>query len=54
MDHSYGPTALHKNSLEIAKSMFVKVETAVDKIVNSMIPEIEEALKAADAPYIAN
>jgi photosystem II stability/assembly factor-like uncharacterized protein len=54
MDHSYGPTALHKNSLEIAKSMLVKVETAVDKIVNSMIPEIEEALKAADAPYIAN
>ena len=54
MDHSYGPTALHKNSLEIAKSMLVKVETAVDKIINSMIPEIEEALKAADAPYIAN
>ncbi len=54
MDHSYGPTALHKKSLEIAKSMLVKVETAVDKIVNSMIPEIEEALKAADAPYIAN
>ena len=45
MGHSYGPTALHKKSLEIAKSMLVKVETEVDKIVNSMIPKIEEALK---------
>jgi hypothetical protein len=54
MGHSYGPTALHKKSLEIAKSMLVKVETEVDKIVNSMIPKIEEALKVADAPYISN
>jgi hypothetical protein len=34
--------------------MLVKVETEVDKIVNSMIPKIEEALKVADAPYISN
>ena len=54
MGHSYGPTTLHKKSFEIAKSMLVKVETEVDKIVNSMIPKIEEALKVADAPYISN
>jgi len=54
MGNTYGPTAVHKNSLAIAKSMLVKVKSAVEQLTNTMIPEIEAALEAADAPYIGN
>lgn len=54
LDNSYGPTAVHKKSLASAKSMFMKVQDKINEITDSMIPEIEAALKAAGAPYITN
>ena len=54
MDNSYGPTEVHKKSLSTAQSMLVKVQQQVDAITEKTIPEIEAALKKAEAPYIAN
>ncbi|MDC3330334.1 glycosyl hydrolase [Flavobacteriaceae bacterium] len=50
--NSYGPTPLHKKSLKIAKELLVQLRAEVKSISEVRIPEIEAALKAADAPYI--
>ncbi len=50
--NSYGPTPLHRMSLKIAKELLVQLRAEVKSISEVRIPEIEAALKAADAPYI--
>ena len=50
--NSYGPTPLHRKSLKIAKELLVQLRAEVKSISEVRIPEIEAALKAADAPYI--
>lgn len=50
--NSYGPTPLHRKSLKIAKELLIQLRAEVKSISEVRIPEIEVALKAADAPYI--
>ena len=50
--NSYGPTSLHRKSLKIAKELLIQLRAEVKSISEVRIPEIEAALKAADAPYI--
>ena len=50
--NSYGPTPLHAKSLAIAKELFSELKAEVEQISKQRIPEIEKALKAANAPYI--
>jgi photosystem II stability/assembly factor-like uncharacterized protein len=49
---TYGPTPLHKRSLEIAATEFQELKKKLDIIINQDIPKIEDALKAAGAPWI--
>ena len=49
---TYGPTALHMKSLEIAKKLLADLRTEVISISKNKIPEIEKDLKEAGAPYI--
>ena len=49
---TYGPTKLHKESLDIAKSQFKEIETKLDKLSNVEIPRLERALMEAGAPWI--
>lgn len=50
--NSYGPTPLHRKSLKIAKELLIQLRAEVKTISEVRIPDIEAALKAADAPYI--
>ena len=49
---TYGATPLHKRSLEIAATEFLELKKNLDIIINQDIPKIENALKAAGAPWI--
>lgn len=49
---TYGPTALHRRSLDIARSMMEKTRPEVNRIVDQMVPALAQKLKAAGAPYI--
>ncbi|CAI8230392.1 MAG: Dispase autolysis-inducing protein [SAR116 cluster bacterium] len=51
MGTTYGPTALHKQSLTIAKSMLDQMKGDI-KAFTQQASQIEAALKAAGAPYI--
>jgi photosystem II stability/assembly factor-like uncharacterized protein len=51
-DSTYGATPLHKRSLEIAATEFQELKKNLDIIINQDIPKIEDALKAAGAPWI--
>ncbi|WP_445383364.1 WD40/YVTN/BNR-like repeat-containing protein [Robiginitalea sp. IMCC43444] len=52
MTTSYGPTALHRRSLEIAKAMLAEVAPEINKISEQMIPALAQKFKDAGAPYI--
>ncbi|MDF1696119.1 MAG: glycosyl hydrolase [Saprospiraceae bacterium] len=45
------PTETHKNSLAIAKEEFVPIMDTLTAIATVMIPQLEEKLEGADAPY---
>ncbi len=49
---TYGPTPLHKRSLEIAAAEFQVLKNDLEKIINTDLPKIEDALRAAGAPWI--
>lgn len=49
---TYGPTDLHRQSLEIAKAEFQELKQELDDICNNKIPAVERALAAAGAPWI--
>lgn len=49
---TYGPTALHKQSLGIAKTMMASLYTEISTFANTTIPQLEKELKAMGAPYI--
>lgn len=51
MGTTYGPTALHKQSLTIAKSMLDQMKGDI-KAFAQQASQIEAALKTAGAPYI--
>jgi hypothetical protein len=49
---TYGPTALHKRSLDIAKAMLAELEPEVNRVSDQMIPALAKKFKDAGAPYI--
>jgi photosystem II stability/assembly factor-like uncharacterized protein len=49
---TYGPTPTHKRSLEIASSEFAELKRALEDILARKIPQMEEALRRAGAPWI--
>lgn len=49
---TYGPTATHRQSLEIAKEEFENLKSEVEDISTNAIPKMESALKAVGAPWI--
>ncbi len=49
---TYGPTSLHMQNLEIARTMIASLYTEISTIGNTTIPQLEKELKAMGAPYI--
>lgn len=49
---TYGPTATHKRSLEIAKKELAKIKVMIKNVVNTKIPALEKKLKNAGAPWM--
>ncbi|NNK09770.1 MAG: glycosyl hydrolase, partial [Flavobacteriaceae bacterium] len=49
---TYGPTPLHQQNLELAKTMMASLYTEIATIANSTIPQLERELKQMGAPYI--
>jgi len=49
---TYGPTAMYKENLEIAKRLIIKLKAKVDEFTLIKIPAIEKQLKEAGAPVI--
>lgn len=49
---THGPTSMQKQSLEIARSEFQTLRDQLEPIVNTEIPRLEAALKAAGAPWL--
>lgn len=51
MRSTYGPTPMHRENLEIAREEFAEVRTALTRIVETKLPELQERLEAADVPW---
>ena len=49
---TYGPTPLHKTSLEIAQADLSEVMPMLRDVAENKIPALEEALESAGAPWI--
>ena len=49
---TYGPTPMHKKTLEIARKEYKTIYEQLKYITEKEIPELEKALKEAGAPYI--
>lgn len=49
---TYGPTQLHRESLDIAKKELATIAGQVEKISLDVIPSLEKSLTEAGAPYI--
>ncbi|NIO00755.1 MAG: glycosyl hydrolase [Candidatus Latescibacteria bacterium] len=49
---TYGPTPTLKNSLEIAYVQFDELKATLENILNEQLPEMEEALRKAGAPWV--
>ncbi|MEO1652458.1 MAG: glycosyl hydrolase, partial [Bacteroidota bacterium] len=49
---TYGPTPMHKRSLEIAQKQLAEIKKGLAQMVNQEIPTIEKALLDAGAPWV--
>ena len=49
---TYGPTPTHRQSLQIAKSQLKTLRTELSEIANELIPNMEQELLDAKAPYV--
>jgi hypothetical protein len=49
---TYGPTTMHKQSLEIGKSELAKIKLSLEEIIEVNLPQLEKDLKEAGAPWI--
>jgi len=49
---TYGPTALHRRSLDIAKAMLAELTPEVNRITDQMVPALAQKFEDAGAPYI--
>ncbi|MEM7372615.1 MAG: glycosyl hydrolase [Bacteroidota bacterium] len=52
MSTTYGPTPLHKRSMEIAKKEFTSLNAELEEISKNEIPALEKAVSGAGAPWI--
>jgi hypothetical protein len=52
MNSTYGPTTMHRESFAIAKKEFQALNLKLISIIEQEIPQLEQKLKAAGAPYI--
>ncbi len=52
LNTTYGPTAMHKKSLEIAQAELATIQEQLEKISEEKIPQLEKVLAAAGAPWI--
>ena len=49
---TYGPTPMHKRSLEIARDQFKEIKDRLNSIISEDIPGLEKRLVDAGAPYV--
>jgi hypothetical protein len=49
---TYGPTSMHKQTLEAGKSELAKIKQSLAEIVEVTLPRLEKELKEAGAPWI--
>jgi photosystem II stability/assembly factor-like uncharacterized protein len=49
---TYGPTPTHEKSLEITADQFAELKAILEDIVDRQLPELEQALRQASAPWI--
>jgi len=49
---TYGPTPMHKRSMEIAQTEFQELRTKLEDILNTRLPKVEEEIIKAGAPWI--
>jgi photosystem II stability/assembly factor-like uncharacterized protein len=49
---SYGPTQLHRESLDLAREELQRLKADMDKVTREILPELEQALREAGAPII--
>jgi len=52
LNTTYGPTAMHRESIEIGKKQLSNIKSELKQIVDTIIPGIEKELKALGAPWI--
>ena len=52
MSSTYGPTPLHKRSMEIAVDEFADFRSALEEILEKRLPAFEKALQDAGAPWV--
>lgn len=48
---TYGPTATHRRSLELAEASFAGIREQLESIVGRELPELEKRLEAAGVPW---
>ena len=49
---TYGPTENHRAAVNRAKKQLVEIKTKLNGVVKNLLPEIEQDLKKAGAPWI--
>ena len=49
---TYGPTALHRRSLSIAKEMLEELRPEIERIATTVLPDLSKRMEQAGSPYI--
>ncbi len=49
---TYGPTENHRNAVEAGRNELDAIETELNRIVNNVMPSLQQALEAAGAPPV--
>jgi hypothetical protein len=52
LNTTYGPTEMHKATVAIGKAEMAKIQAELHRFVNSVMPELESAIKTIGAPPI--
>jgi hypothetical protein len=52
LNTSYGPTELHRSTLQVGRNELAAFRSELDRIAEQVMPELESALEAAGAPPI--
>lgn len=52
LSNTYGPTPMHKESIQIGKKQLSGIKSALKQITDSVLPSIERELQGVGAPWI--